>query len=197
MPTRGKLKIFLGYAAGVGKTYQMLTEAQASEDARAAMSWLATSNRTAARIPSRKTAGLESIPRKVSHTAARRLRKWTRMPSSRRIRPSPGRRIRRTPTCPAPTRLKRWQDVVILLEAGIDVLTTLNVQHLESLNDEVWHITGVRARETVPDWVVQAADEVVMVDVTPRALLIAWNAAWSTRLRKRKRPSRTSSRNPI
>src|SRR4029077_17844762 len=54
---------------------------------------------------------------------------------------------------------------------GIDVLTTMNIQHLESLNDQVWHITGVRVRETIPDWVMQRADQVVMVDLTPRALL--------------------------
>jgi two-component system sensor histidine kinase KdpD len=72
---------------------------------------------------------------------------------------------------PGSIRLKRWQDVIVLLEAGIDVLTSLNVQHIESLNDQVWHVTGIRPRETVPDWVVQEADEVVMVDVTPRALL--------------------------
>ena len=60
---------------------------------------------------------------------------------------------------------------VAILDAGIDVLTSLNVQHIESLNDQVWHVTGIRVRETVPDWVVQEADEVVMVDVTPRALL--------------------------
>src|SRR5690242_18814261 len=65
---------------------------------------------------------------------------------------------------------KRWEDVRRLLDGGIDVLTTVNVQHLESLNDQVWHITGVRVRETVPDWVVDAANEVIMVDVTPRAL---------------------------
>ena len=58
-----------------------------------------------------------------------------------------------------------------LLDAGIDVLTTMNVQHLESLNDQIWQSTGVRVRETVPDWVVKQADEVVMVDLTPRALL--------------------------
>ena len=58
-----------------------------------------------------------------------------------------------------------------LLDAGIDVLTTMNIQHLESLNDQVWQITGIRVRETIPDWVVQQADEVVMVDLTPRALL--------------------------
>jgi two-component system sensor histidine kinase KdpD len=68
-------------------------------------------------------------------------------------------------------RAKRWEDVEVLLNAGIDVLTTMNIQHLESLNDQVWHITGVRVRETIPDWVVQQASEVVMTDVTPRALL--------------------------
>ena len=59
----------------------------------------------------------------------------------------------------------------MLLDAGIDVLTTMNVQHLESLNDQIWQSTGVRVRETIPDWVLQQADDVVMVDLTPRALL--------------------------
>src|SRR5262249_42214313 len=63
-------------------------------------------------------------------------------------------------------RPKRWQDVEVLLDAGIDVLTTMNVQHLESLNDQIWQSTGVRVRETIPDWVVKQADEVVMVDLT-------------------------------
>ncbi len=71
---------------------------------------------------------------------------------------------------PGSKNTKRWQDVHELLDAGIDVLTTMNVQHLESLNDQVWHVTGVRVRETVPDWVVDEADEVVLVDLTPRAL---------------------------
>src|SRR5262249_47836096 len=57
------------------------------------------------------------------------------------------------------------------LDAGIDVLTTMNVQHRESLNDQIWHSTGVRVRETIPDWVLKQADEVVMIDLTPRALL--------------------------
>jgi two-component system sensor histidine kinase KdpD len=71
---------------------------------------------------------------------------------------------------PGSKNTKRWQDVHELLDAGIDVLTNMNVQHLESLNDQVWHVTGVRVRETVPDWVVDEADEVVLVDLTPRAL---------------------------
>jgi two-component system sensor histidine kinase KdpD len=72
---------------------------------------------------------------------------------------------------PGSARAKRWEDVQILLDASVDVLTTMNIQHLESLNDQVWNISGVRVRETVPDWVVQQADVVVMVDLTPRALL--------------------------
>ncbi len=72
---------------------------------------------------------------------------------------------------PGSDRVKRWEDVETLLEAGIDVYTTMNVQHLESLNDQVWQFTGVRVRETIPDWVVQKADEVVMVDFPPDALL--------------------------
>src|SRR5262249_48389685 len=72
---------------------------------------------------------------------------------------------------PGSLRAKRWEDVHLILEAGIDVLTTMNVQHLESLNDQIWQSTGVRVRETIPDWVVRQADEVVMVDLTPQALL--------------------------
>src|SRR5207253_5734883 len=72
---------------------------------------------------------------------------------------------------PGAERAKRWEDLMVLLEAGIDVMTTMNLQHLESLNDEIFQISGIRVRETVPDWVVRQADEVVMVDVTPEALL--------------------------
>jgi len=72
---------------------------------------------------------------------------------------------------PGSERAKRWEDVMLLINAGIDVLTTMNLQHLESLNDQIWQITGVRVRETVPDWVIKQADEVVMVDVTPEALI--------------------------
>ena len=72
---------------------------------------------------------------------------------------------------PGSERQKRWQDVEVLLQAGIDVLTTTNVQDLASLSDQIWQLTGLRVRETVPDWLFQQADEVVIVDVTPRALL--------------------------
>lgn len=72
---------------------------------------------------------------------------------------------------PGSVREKRWEDVLAILDHGIDLLTTMNVQHLESLNDQMTQITGVKVRETIPDWVVKQANEVVMVDLTPRALL--------------------------
>jgi two-component system, OmpR family, sensor histidine kinase KdpD len=72
---------------------------------------------------------------------------------------------------PGSEREKRWEDVQFLLENGIDVISNMNIQHLESLNDQIFHITGVRVRETVPDWFVKGADEVVMIDATTEALL--------------------------
>jgi two-component system sensor histidine kinase KdpD len=72
---------------------------------------------------------------------------------------------------PGSERSKRWEDVQVLLDAGINVMTNMNIQHLESLNDHIFRITGVRVRETVPDWFVKSADEVVMVDATTGALL--------------------------
>src|SRR6202023_1638941 len=72
---------------------------------------------------------------------------------------------------PGSERSKRWEDVQVLLENGIEVWTTMNVQHLESLYDQIWQVTGIQARETVPDWVVRRAAEIVAVDVTPDALL--------------------------
>jgi two-component system sensor histidine kinase KdpD len=72
---------------------------------------------------------------------------------------------------PGSSRTKRWEDVQVLLDTGIEVWTTLNVQHIESLNDQIWQITGIQVRETVPDGIVRQAAEIVAVDVTPDALL--------------------------
>jgi two-component system sensor histidine kinase KdpD len=72
---------------------------------------------------------------------------------------------------PGSPRAKRWEDVAVILDAGIDVLTTMNIQHLESLNDPVREISGTLVRETVPDWIVKEANEVVLIDIPPRALL--------------------------
>ncbi|HVN06617.1 MAG TPA: universal stress protein [Bryobacteraceae bacterium] len=166
---RGRLKVFLGYAAGVGKTYQMLDEAQ--ELRRSGVDVVIGYFEPHGRQDTiAKTADLEMIPRKkIEYRAA----VFEEMDVEAILR-------RRPAVClvdefahtnvPGSERLKRWEDVQVLLQAGIDVYTTLNVQHLESLNDEVWHITGVRVRETVPDWVVDAAQEVVLVDLTAEAL---------------------------
>jgi two-component system sensor histidine kinase KdpD len=167
---RGKLKVFLGYAAGVGKTYQTLEEAQQlkKEGVDVVIGYFEPHGR---KDTIAKTEGLETIPRRaVEHRGARFEEMDT--PAI----------IRRHPTVcvvdefahtnvPGVEHLKRWEDVMDILDAGIDVLTSLNVQHIESLNDQVWYFTGVRVRETLPDWVMKQADEVVMVDVTPRALL--------------------------
>jgi two-component system sensor histidine kinase KdpD len=72
---------------------------------------------------------------------------------------------------PGSTRAKRWEDVQVLLDAGIDVMTNMNIQHLESLNDHMFRITAIRVRETVPDWFIKSASEVIMVDATTGALL--------------------------
>ena len=115
--------------------------------------------------------GLETIPRKVIEYRGGRFEEMDadailqRQPAVAVVDEFPHTNV------PGSTRMKRWEDVHVLLDAGIDVLTTMNVQHLESLNDQIWQSTGVRVRETIPDWVLKQADEVVMVDLTPRALL--------------------------
>jgi len=167
---RGKLKVFLGYAAGVGKTYQTLEEAHRlkSEGVDVVIGYFESHGR---KDTIAKAEGLETIPRRViEHRGSR----FEEMDTQAVIRRHPA-------VCmvdefahtnvPGVEHTKRWEDVTDILNAGIDVLTSLNVQHIESLNDQVWNFTGVRVRETIPDWVVKQADEIVMVDVTPRALL--------------------------
>ena len=167
---RGKLKIFMGYAAGVGKTYKMLEEAR---DIQAAggdvvIGYFEPHGR---KDTIAKTEGLEILPRQKIHYRESLFEEMdtaailARHPQVCAVDEFPHTNV------PGSHRAKRWEDVEVLLAAGIDVLTTMNIQHLESLNDQVWQISGVRVRETVPDWVVQQADEVVMVDLTPRALL--------------------------
>lgn len=167
---RGKLKIYLGYAAGVGKTYQMLEEAQdlKSRGVDVVIGYFEPHGR---RDTIAKVEGLEVVPRKTVHYRESVFEEMdtdailARRPRVCAVDEYPHANV------PGSDRAKRWEDVEVLVDAGIDVLTTMNIQHLESLNDQVWHITGIRVRETIPDWVVERADEVVMVDVTPRALL--------------------------
>jgi two-component system sensor histidine kinase KdpD len=167
---KGKLKIFLGYAAGVGKTYQMLTEAQELklQGVDVVIGYFEPHGRAET---IEQTAGLEFVPRRVyDHRGSRFEDMDTAAVIARHPQVAVVDEFAHT-NVPGAERLKRWQDVMAILDVGIDVLTSLNIQHIESLNDQVWHVTGIRVRETVPDWVVQEADEVVMVDVTPRALL--------------------------
>jgi two-component system, OmpR family, sensor histidine kinase KdpD len=170
MTTRGKLKIYLGYAAGVGKTYQMLEEAQnlKSQGVDVVIGYFEPHGR---KDTIAKTQGLEMIPRKIVEYRGARFEEMDteaiaeRNPQVAIVDEFPHTNV------PGSMREKRWEDVLYLRDLGIDILTTMNVQHLESLNDQMVQITRIKVRETIPDWVVKQADEVVMVDVTPRALL--------------------------
>jgi two-component system, OmpR family, sensor histidine kinase KdpD len=166
---RGKLKIFLGYAAGVGKTYQMLDAGQElrRKGVDVVIGYFEPHGR---KDTIALTEGLEAVPRrKIEYRGA----VFEEMDTGAILRRKPEicivDELAHT-NVPGAERLKRWQDVQMLLDAGIGVLTSLNIQHLESLNDQIWQMTGVRVRETLPDWVVDQADEIVVVDVTPRAL---------------------------
>jgi two-component system sensor histidine kinase KdpD len=167
--TPGKLKVFLGYAAGVGKTWKMLDEALElrRRGVDVVLGYFEPHRR---QDTIEKARGLEMVPRsRIVHRGAT----FEEMDTGAILRRAP--RVCAVDelahqNVPGSARDKRWQDVEVLRAAGIDVMSTLNVQHLESLNDEVWRITGIRVRETVPDWVVDRADEVVMVDLTPEAL---------------------------
>jgi two-component system sensor histidine kinase KdpD len=166
---RGRLKIYLGYAAGVGKTYRMLEEALALKQ-KGVDIVIAYFEPHGRKETIAKTEGLESLPRRIITYAGT---PFEEMDTEAVLRRKPAVAVVDEfahTNVPGSERLKRWQDVHVILDAGIDVLTSMNVQHLESLNDQVWHSTGVRVRETVPDWVVDEADEVVLIDLTPRAL---------------------------
>jgi two-component system, OmpR family, sensor histidine kinase KdpD len=169
-PERGRLKVFLGYAAGVGKTYQMLSEGHQLKD-RGVDIVVGYFEPHGRRETIALSEGLETVPRLTVEYRGGRFEEMDaeailrRHPQVAVVDEFPHTNV------PGSPRLKRWEDVHVLLDHGIDVLTTMNVQHLESLNDQIWQSTGVRVRETIPDWVLKQADEVVMVDLTPRALL--------------------------
>jgi two-component system sensor histidine kinase KdpD len=167
---RGKLKLYMGYAAGVGKTYQMLEDGQnlKSQGVDVVIGYFEPHGR---KDTIAKTVGLEMIPRaKIPYRGS----VFEEMDTDAIL-------VRHPQVClvdefahtnvPGSPRTKRWEDVEALRNAGINIVTTMNVQHLESLNDQVWEVTGIRVRETIPDWVAQRADEVVIVDLSPRALI--------------------------
>src|SRR5665213_1660498 len=166
---RGRLKVYLGMAPGVGKTFEMLVAGarRAAEGADVVVGVVETHGRkeTEALLE-----GLEVLPRQPIAYRERQLMEFD-------LDGALGRKPRLLlvdeyahSNASGSRHPKRWQDVEELLAAGIDVWTTLNVQHLESLVDVVWKITGVRVRETVPDSALSAADEVELVDLTPQEL---------------------------
>ena len=164
---RGRLKVFLGMAPGVGKTYAMLSAARRRPDKDVLVGVVETHGRkeTEALLD-----GLEVLARKPIEHRDRTLLEFDLDAALAR---KPGLLLvdeYAHSNAPGSRHPKRWQDVEELLAAGIDVWTTLNVQHLESLVDVVWKITGVRQRETVPDGALARADDIEMVDITPDEL---------------------------
>jgi two-component system sensor histidine kinase KdpD len=164
------LKVFLGMAAGVGKTFRMLQEGHVEKAAGrdVVIGLLETHGRAET---AQLAEGLEVAPRRRVRYRETVLEEMD-LPAI----------LRRAPelclidelahtNAPGTEHAKRWEDVEDALAAGIDVLSTLNVQHLESLNDHVTELSGIRVRETIPDGILGHADEVVLIDVTPEALL--------------------------
>jgi two-component system sensor histidine kinase KdpD len=167
---RGKLRIFFGYAAGVGKTYAMLESAQVerADGTDIVIGYVEPHNRpeTEALLE-----GLDTLPvLSVTYRGAE-LREFdldaalARKPAVILVD-----ELAHT-NAPGMRHPKRWQDVEELLAAGVDVWTTLNVQHIESLNDIIAQITGVSVKETLPDTVLERADEIALIDITPEALM--------------------------
>ncbi|PVZ13275.1 sensor histidine kinase [Actinomycetospora cinnamomea] len=168
-PRRGELRIHLGAAPGVGKTYAALNEArrrlERGTDVVVGLVETHGRARTAALLE-----GLEVLPRKVLDHRGTEL---TELDVDAVLARAPEVCVvdELAHSCaPGSRHAKRWEDVEDLLAAGIDVISTVNVQHLESLGDVVERITGVRQRETIPDAVVRAADQIELVDITPEAL---------------------------
>lgn len=167
---RGKLKIFLGAVAGVGKTYKMLSEAQRrrtrGEDI--VVGLIETHGRPAT---AELMSGFEQIAlKRIEYRGAELYELDTAAVISRHPEWVLIDELAHT-NIPGTVHAKRWQSIEEIRNAGINVITTLNIQHVESLNDVVFEITGVRVRETVPDWVLDTADEIELVDLTPDALL--------------------------
>jgi len=166
----GHLKVFIGMAPGVGKTYRMLQEGAAASRSGidVVIGYLETHGRAETLA---QAEGLETVPRRSVLYRGKTLAEMD-LPAV----------LARAPelclidelahtNAPGVEHEKRFEDVRDVLQAGIDVFSTVNVQHLESLNDQVAQLTGARVRETIPDEVLSAAEEVVLIDLTPEALI--------------------------
>lgn len=166
---RGQLRVFLGAAPGVGKTYTMLEEGKRllDEGKDVAVAVVETHGRVATTA---MTHGLEIVPRiMVSHRGVELSEMDLQSVLLRNPDIALVDELAHT-NAPGSANEKRWQDVETLLAAGIDVMSTVNIQHIESLNDVVQQITGVPQRETIPDDVLRSADQIEVVDLTPQAL---------------------------
>ena len=167
---RGRLRVVIGMAAGVGKTYRMLVEGHVEHEMGrdVVIGLLETHGRAAT---AEAAEGLELIPKRRVGYRGTELEEMD----------LPAILVRRPEVClidelahtnaPGVEHAKRYEDVEDVLDAGIDVLSTVNVQHLESLNDQVAELSGIRVRETIPDAILGRADEIVVVDLTPEELL--------------------------
>ncbi len=166
---RGRLRVFLGAAPGVGKTYTMLEDGRdlLAEGKDVVVAVVETHGRAAT---SSLVAGLEVVPRaSVTHRGVALSEMDLAAVIARRPDVALVDEFAHT-NAPGSVHEKRWEDVAALLDAGISVVTTVNIQHIESLNDVVRKITGVPQRETVPDRVLRAADQIELVDLAPQAL---------------------------
>lgn len=169
MPRRGRLRVLLGAAPGVGKTFEMLAEGRRlqNEGHDVVIAIVETHDRTATLA---QTAGLPEVPRRLDQHRGVSLTELdldavlVRAPEIALVDELAHTNI------PGSRHHKRWEDVQVLLDAGIDVVTTVNVQHIESLNAVVEKITGVAQQETIPDAVVRAADEIEVIDLAPQSL---------------------------
>jgi two-component system sensor histidine kinase KdpD len=167
---RGRYKIFLGMAAGVGKTYRMLQEGQAEAEAGrdVVIGYLEPHGRIETIAQARN---LELVPRRRVNYRDTELEEMD-LPAILRRKPELCLIDELAHTnAPGLEHAKRCQDIEAVLTAGIDVFSTVNVQHLESLNDQVAELTGTRVRETVPDAVLSSADDVILIDITPQSLI--------------------------
>src|SRR6204780_426707 len=167
--TKGALKLFLGYAPGVGKTFSMLSEAirRASRGEEVVIGVVETHGR---RGIAELASQLETIPRRMIDYKGTLFAEMdleaiiSRHPAVVLVDELAHTNI------PGSKNRKRYEDVLEILDANIDVISTVNIQHIESIAPTVNAITGIVVRETVPDWVLQLSDETVMVDLTPEAL---------------------------
>src|SRR6266852_4662996 len=166
---RGRLRVYLGSAAGAGKTYTMLNEGHRRESrgTDVVVGYVETHGRAQTQA---QVGDLEVIPRKkVTYRGVTLEEMHTEAIIARHPKVALIDELAHT-NVPGSRHVKRYQDVEEILDAGIDVVTTLNIQHLESLNDLVASITGVRVRETLPDLILDQADEVELIDISPHAL---------------------------